>query len=180
MAHALETLLEAARLIAARPDGDRYRFVLLGDGAEKARLVARAAEMGVSSVLFLDTVPKDEVARYWSLLDASIVHLKDTPLFRTVIPSKLFECMAMGLPILLGVRGESAEMVEREGVGLTFAPESAEALVEAVVGLADDAERRAGMQRRGPAAARKYDRRELAQRMAGLLENVAAGRALSA
>ena len=88
--------------------------------------------------------------------------------------------MAMGLPILLGVRGESAEMVEREGVGLTFAPESAEALVEAVVGLADDAERRAGMQRRGPAAARKYDRRELAQRMAGLLENVAAGRALSA
>ncbi len=180
MAHALETVLDAARLIAARPGGDRYRFLLLGDGAEKARLVARAAELGVSNVLFLDTVPKDEVARYWSLLDTSIVHLKDTPLFRTVIPSKLFECMAMGLPVLHGVRGESADIVEREGVGSTFSPEDAEALVEAVVAIADDPEARRHMQRRGPEAARRYDRRELARRMAGILENVAARRPPSA
>jgi hypothetical protein len=76
-------------------------------------------------VSFIDSVPKDEVARYWSLLDVSIIHLRRTELFTTVIPSKLFECMGMGLPVLHGVAGESADIVERERVGLVFEPENA-------------------------------------------------------
>ncbi|MCA9181591.1 MAG: glycosyltransferase family 4 protein, partial [Planctomycetales bacterium] len=108
MAHALETLLEAADKLRRRPDGDRYRILLLGDGARKAELEAKAQSMGLDNVLFVDSVSKDEVVRYWSLLDVSIIHLRKTELFTTVIPSKLFECMGMGIPVLHGVEGESA------------------------------------------------------------------------
>ena len=73
--------------------------------------------MPPATVVFVDSVPKDEVVRYWSLLDVSIIQLKKTELFTTVIPSKLFECMGMGIPVLHGVAGESAEIVEREGCG---------------------------------------------------------------
>jgi hypothetical protein len=58
----------------------------------------------------------------------SIIHLRKTPLFTTVIPSKLFECMGMGIPVLHGVMGESAKMVEKHGVGMLFEPENADAL----------------------------------------------------
>src|SRR5690606_8562347 len=138
MAHALRTALRAAERIKEQPEGQNIRFVLLGDGAEKAALKAEAAAKGLDNVLFLDSVPRTEVVRYWSLVDISVIHLKRTPLFETVIPSKLFECMAMGIPVLHGVAGESAEIVEREGVGLVFEPEDDAALAMLVLKLASD------------------------------------------
>src|SRR5690606_21791417 len=86
MAHGLDTLLDAAKLL-----GDDYRILLLGDGATKATLRERAQRECISNVVFVDTVPKEDVARYWSLLDVSIIHLRKTELFTTVIPPKLFE-----------------------------------------------------------------------------------------
>jgi len=100
-----------------------------------------ASKMDLDNVIFLDTVPRGEVSRYWSLLDASIIHLKKEPTFTTVIPSKLFECMAMGIPVLHGVEGESAEIVEENRVGLTFEPENAHQLVERLEQLGNDTSR---------------------------------------
>ncbi|MBY5267721.1 glycosyltransferase family 4 protein [Spiribacter salinus] len=176
MAHSLETLLDAAAALQAREDdpvASRLRLVLLGDGARKAALKDKAAEMDLRNVVFLDTVPKNEVPRYWSLLDISIIHLRRDPNFTQVIPSKLFECMAMGIPVLHGVEGESAEIVEREAVGQTFEPENAGALVEGLLSLARD---RAKYERYRSAcleAASKYDRRRLANDMLEVIEAVA-------
>lgn len=169
MAHALETLLEAAALLKDRPIG----LLLLGDGAAKASLKSKAAEMALANVVFVDTVPKDQVARYWSLLDVSIIHLKKTELFTTVIPSKLFECMAMGLPVLHGVAGESAAIVEREGAGEVFTPEDAAALAAALTRLADDAELCRRYASAGLRGAARYDRSALAAEMLAVLERVA-------
>ena len=174
MAHALDTILDAAILMKARADGDRFRFLLLGDGAHKARLVARAREEGIDNVLFVDTVPKDEVVRYWSILDASIVHLKRTELFTTVIPSKLFESMGMGVPILHGVLGESARIVEEEEVGIVFEPENEQALLEGLLRLGDDEQLLRRLRANGPIAAERFDRSALAGQMASLIEVVAA------
>lgn len=170
MAHALDTLLDAARIMADAPDGDRYVFLLLGDGAEKQALETRARREGLDNVRFIDTVSKDDVARYWSVLDASIIHLKKTDLFRTVIPSKLFECMGMGIPVLHGVEGESADIVRREEVGLLFEPENAPALVEALRRMHGDEPLRQQMSANGLAGARRYDRKALAARMLEILE----------
>jgi hypothetical protein len=176
MAHALDTLLRAATRLREKGAGDRFRLLLLGDGAEKAGLVRRAGEMGLDSVIFLDTVPKDEVIRYWSLLDASIIHLRRTELFTTVIPSKLFESMGMGIPVLHGVAGESADIVARAEAGVVFPPEDDAALCDALETLAADPERYARLRRSALAAARRYDRAALAGEMRGILESLAAGR----
>jgi hypothetical protein len=174
MAHALHTLLEAAAEIGRGPQGANIRLLFLGDGAAKPRLQAEAKRLGLQNVLFIDTVPKTEVARYWSLLDLSIIHLKRTELFTTVIPSKLFECMAMGIPVLHGVAGESADIVEREGVGLTFEPENSAELTKKIHFLAHDQEARRQFSRRGPQAAQHYDRTYLAASMLAVLQQTAA------
>jgi glycosyltransferase involved in cell wall biosynthesis len=169
MAHALDTVLDAARLFKDAPDADRFCFLLLGDGANKAALVARARAERLDNVLFADTVGKEEVVRYWSVLDAAIIHLKKTELFSTVIPSKLFECMGMGIPVLHGVAGESAAIVEREQVGIVFEPENAQALCDGMRRLAADRELRVRFAENGCVGARNYDRAALASRMLHIL-----------
>src|SRR5690606_26116415 len=119
-----------------------------------------------------DTVPKDEVVRYWSLLDTSIIHLRRSPLFETVIPSKLFECMGMGIPVLHGVRGESAMIATQEQVGLTFEPEDAVDLCRALRVLVSETETLQRLRDSGPLAAIKYDRLVLAQNMLTIIEGV--------
>lgn len=176
MAHALDTVLDAARMLQDDPSGGDYRFLLLGDGAAKGVLLQRATKERLHTLQFVDTVPKEQVARYWSLLDASIIHLKRDPLFTTVIPSKLFECMAMGIPVLHGVQGESAELVTSNDVGMVFPPQDATALVAALRQLASDASLRERFRANGPSAARRYDRDALAAQMLEVLRQVVAQR----
>ena len=188
MAHALETVLEAAAMMRSDSDSGRkpdaramndslaiqpIYFLLLGDGARKQALKTKAAEMGLDNLIFVDTVPKAEVPRYWSLLDVSIIHLRKADNFTQVIPSKLFECMGMGIPVLHGVAGESAEIVQREGVGLVFEPENAQALCDGVLRLAQDQALYGDLREHCLAAASRYDRSTLARRMLALLERLA-------
>ncbi len=166
MAHALETLLQAAD----RLRGQGYAFLFLGDGARKAALKEEAARMGLDNVVFIDSVPKADVARYWSLLDVSVIHLRKTELFTTVIPSKLFECMGMGIPVLHGVAGESAEIVVEEGAGIPFEPENAGQLVDALQRFKANPAELAGYRQRCLAGAQHFDRANLAMRMLRILQ----------
>ena len=165
LAHHLETLLDAAGRLRTLPGGGVFHFILLGDGARKQALVEDAARRGLNNVTFIDSVPKDQVARYWSLLDVSVIHLRKTELFQTVIPSKLFECMGMGLPVLHGVVGESAQIVRDEGVGIVFEPENADALVAGLQRMQADKAAYAGFETHCLVAAKKYDRAQLALQM---------------
>lgn len=170
MAHALETLLEAAAVLRDQQGGDAFRILFLGDGADKPALVAKAALMGLDNVVFVDSVPKDEVVRYWSLLDVAIIHLRKTELFTTVIPSKLFECMGMGIPVLHGVAGESAGIVEREAVGIVFESENTEALCAGIRKMHVDVQLYDSFRANALIASRRYDRSELAGKMLGVME----------
>ena len=170
LAHSLETVLDAAH--QAQMEGDTsIAFILLGDGARKADLETRAAELGLTNVRFVDSVTKDQVPRYWALLDVAIIHLKRSPLFETVIPSKLFECMGMGIPILHGVAGESADIVRREEVGIAFTPEDADALLAGIRTLKTDADLYAKYRGNCLRAAVRYDRTSLALSMLETLKD---------
>ncbi|MGV3468686.1 glycosyltransferase family 4 protein [Limnobacter sp.] len=173
LAHALDTVLDAAKALKTTADGNRFRFILLGDGANKAALQKRARVEGLDNIIFVDSVSKDQVVRYWSVLDASIIHLKKDELFTTVIPSKLFECMGMAIPVLHGVEGESARIVESEDVGLLFEPENPEGLVNCLRRLADDPELFARFKTNGPLGAKRYDRSSLAGVMLEILNTQA-------
>jgi len=170
MAHALETLLQAAD----RLRGQNFAFIFLGDGARKQALREMADQMKLDNVVFIDSVPKADVPKYWSLLDVSIIHLRKTELFTTVIPSKMFECMGMGIPVLHGVEGESADIVRREQVGIPFEPEGVDQLCEALQSLKSDPARLARFREQCLRAAGNYDRTYLALRMLKVLEDAAA------
>ncbi|BFP41089.1 glycosyltransferase family 4 protein [Flavobacteriaceae bacterium GF1] len=120
MAHALDFVLECA----AKIKEDRMHFLFLGTGAEKEKLLEQKKEMNLVNVTMLDPVPKNEVGRYISILDAALVNLRKSDTFKTVIPSKIFELAAMHKPILLGVEGESRDLVEKYDIGIPFEPEN--------------------------------------------------------
>lgn len=172
MAHALDTILDAAKILGSAPDASRFQFILLGTGANKNALVDRVRTEQIDNVLFVDSVPKDEVVRYWSLLDVSIIHLKKDELFTTVIPSKLFECMGMSIPVLHGVEGESADIVKMENVGIVFEPENARALSDGLRELAGNQSLYSQIRENGPRSAVKYDRSVLAARMLEIISSV--------
>jgi hypothetical protein len=175
MAHSLHTILDAAGELRRWSAGSAIHFLLLGDGATKSALKSQAEAQGLDNVTFVDTVPKDQVKRYWSLLDVAIIHLKKVDLFQTVIPSKLFESMAMGVPVLHGVMGESAEIVEKERVGLLFEPENAHDLCEKLLFLAANPTVREELGRNARRAASRFDRSVLAEQMLKILERLAVG-----
>jgi glycosyltransferase involved in cell wall biosynthesis len=163
MAHGIRTLLEAARLLQGRSD---IAFVIVGTGAQKEALADQARRDGLSNVTFVGAVSKLEVRAYWRLCDAAIVLLRDSPLFRHVLPSKMFEAMGMARPIVLGVQGESADLLAEAGSGITIPPENASALVDALVRLADDPELVRELGARGRDFVQmRFDRNELAMRV---------------
>ena len=166
LAHSLTTVLDAADM--TRADGIRY--LIVGDGAERERLLAEVERRGLSNVTILPGQPRGRVPKILAASDAIIVHLRDDPLFETVIPSKIFEAMAVAKPIILGVRGESAAIVERIGCGVTVAPERPHELASAARRLKADPSARLVMGKQGRRAAEsEFSRRAAAQKMLAVL-----------
>ena len=172
LCHGLETLVTAAE----RLRGTGIVFLFLGDGARKQFLRDMAAEKQLDNVVFIDSVKKAEVPRYWSILDVSVIHLQKAELFTTVIPSKLFESMGMGLPVLHGVEGESADIVRDEHAGIPFEPENVDELVAALRRLKENPAELDQFRASCLKGAQNYDRTNLALKMMRILESVAARR----
>jgi glycosyltransferase involved in cell wall biosynthesis len=165
MAHGLDTLLETAAILQSDPAGEDIVLLLLGDGAEKARLAAEAERRKLANVRFVDSVAKEAVVAHWGLADVAVIHLRRMPLFETVIPSKLFEAMSLGRPVLHGVHGESAEIVTTTGCGIPFEPEDAAGLSKLLLQLRSDRALLARLSQNGSKAAKDYDRSKLAKDM---------------
>jgi len=170
MAHGLDALLSAAERLQDRRD---LAFVLVGAGAERIRLEEDAKRRGLGNVIFVGPVDKQEVKEYWRLCDVALVLLKDASLFLHVIPSKIFEAMGTGRPIILGVRGESLELLQEAGAGIAISPENPQALAEAITKLMGSP---ALCQDMGAAGRKfvetKFDREHLALEMLKVLEEV--------
>jgi glycosyltransferase involved in cell wall biosynthesis len=167
MAHGLGNVLDAAEIL--RGD-DGVRFLLVGDGAERAALMDAAKARGLANVVFVAPQPKEAMPEVWSLCDIAIVHLRAAPDFAEVIPSKIFEAMAMGLPILLCMpEGEASRLVLDEGAGVHVAPGDPGALADAVLGLKRDAALRRVLAARSLAAAPRHSRERQADDMLRVL-----------
>lgn len=138
MAHGLDVVLRAAKILREIDRRD-ICFCLVGNGAERQRLEREAEAEGLQAwVSFTGRLDKSNMATVLASSDCMLVHLKKCDLFETVIPSKIFEAMAMSRPIVMGVRGESADIVRRAGCGIDIEPDNASDLVAAVCRLSDD------------------------------------------
>jgi lipopolysaccharide/colanic/teichoic acid biosynthesis glycosyltransferase len=126
---ALDTVLDAAALLR---DEHQIRIVLVGGGLDVERLRERSSAMQLHNVTFLARRPIAEIGEILTLSDALLVHLRKDPLFEITIPSKTQAYLMAGRPILMGVEGDAAEMVEKAGAGIAFEPENADALAAAI------------------------------------------------
>jgi glycosyltransferase involved in cell wall biosynthesis len=170
MAHHLETVLEAAEILSERDD---IVFVLVGDGAEKQTLLEIKNQKNLSNVIMLDQQGKDKMPNLWALSGVSLVLLKKSDLFKTVIPSKIFESMAMKKPIILGVEGEVKGMIEEGGSGICIEPESATQLAESVIMIADDIDLNRKLGENGRRYVEAYfDRTVLAERFEKIMADL--------
>jgi len=171
MAHALPKVVEAADLLKERQD---IVFFFAGAGAERAKVEQTVANKRLTNVRLIPRQPKERMAALWSLCDVAIVPLKDSQVFTTVIPSKIFESMGMGVPLLMSIpEGEATSIVRNTGSGVCVQPEDPGALADAVVRLADDREELARLGRRAREAAGRYSRDALADKMLRILKDVA-------
>ena len=139
MACGLKTVLNAAERLKEQGD-DTIRFLLVGDGATREDLEKEASEKGLNNVIFTGRRPKEEIPALIASSDVSLVHLKKTDLFTTVMPSKIFESAGCARPIIIGVEGFAKDFVEKAEAGIAMEPESVNDLLDAVNKLKNDPE----------------------------------------
>ncbi len=170
MVHGLDTILEAAEILR---DHDTISFIMVGDGAEKDRLEATAAAKGLKNIRFLGQRPRADIPRIWSSLDVSLVLLRRSDTFKSVLPSKMFEAFAFEKPVILGVEGEARDLLDDAGAGIAIQPENAAQLAAALLTLAGDAELREQLGRSGREfALQHFDRGTLANTYLEVMQEV--------
>ena len=169
MAHKLDFILRCAKNMQGK---NNYHFILMGEGAEKENLLEMKEREGIDNVTMLNSVPKKEVGRYISILDLSLINLKKSPLFETVIPSKIFENAGMQIPIIMGVEGEAQQIVEGYGAGLCFEPENENDFVKKLSQLLEDETLYSSCKSGCERLSEDFDRKKLATDMLKILEEV--------
>jgi glycosyltransferase involved in cell wall biosynthesis len=171
MAHGLETILAAA--LQLRDTNPKIVFLILGEGADKQRLLAMAEERNLHNLRFIDQQSREKIPSYISASDACLVLLKKTELFKTVIPTKMLEFMSCERPVILGVDGQARSIMEEARGGLVIEPENTEALVNAACYLAVNQELAREMGRNGREyIVRKFSRRHTAEKYIRVLEQM--------
>jgi len=129
-AQGLDAVLDAAKLTQqCHPE---VCFAFIGSGVEESRLRQRTLTEGIANVVFLGRRLPDAMGCVYAWASALLVHLRDNPLFTITIPSKTQTYLAIGKPILMGVRGDAADLVRAAGAGIVFVPGDASALARAV------------------------------------------------
>lgn len=147
MAHGLETMVAAAEELQARlPNAT---FLLIGEGAEKQKIIDLTNSRRLTNIQFLEQQPRERIPCFVSAADVCLVLLKKNDLFKTVIPTKLLESMACATPVVVAVDGQSRDLVEKAAAGLFVEPEDSRSLANTICELERDCERARQMGRNG-------------------------------
>jgi len=160
-AQGLEVILNAANLLR---ENTEIQFILQGSGPEKETLLELKKNLNLTNVHFLEPVSKKEMPAILKSIDVALVPLKNLPLFQGAIPSKVFEALAMEVPLLLGVDGEARKhFIENAKAGLFFLPENTEDLAKQALYLAENSETRIEMGKNARAyVSEHFDRNKIA------------------
>jgi len=174
IANGLDAVLDAAAELRERGRDD-IKIVLIGEGKLKSRLRRRAADMGLSNVIFHDSIPKGKLASLMAGTDVGLQILDNVPAFYYgTSPNKFFDYLAAGLPVLINYPGWLAELVREHECGYAVPAGDPKAFAAALMHAADHRNELAAMGVRAQALARQhFDRRLLADRFVDWLEQAA-------
>jgi len=160
----------AEKLKDSHPD---VRIMLVGDGMEKPDVVADAAKRGLDNMIFVDSVPKEEVCDYINASDVCTAVLMKNDTFKTVYPNKVFDYMSCKRPIIIGIDGVARKLVEDAKAGIFAEPENPDAFIEALLKLKDDPKLMEQMGETGyKHAAENYSREAMAHKYLEVLESI--------
>ena len=132
MAHGLEIVLKTAAQL-----NEAVKFLIIGEGAKKHSLIKIKDELNIGNVHFISNISWNEIVNLNQVIDMHLVHLIKTPEFKKVIPSKIFEAMALQKPIILGVLGESKEIIIDAQCGFSITPENDNELKQIILDCID-------------------------------------------
>ncbi len=131
----LLNVIRAASLI----DDNDIQFLFVGEGAEKASMVNLAKKLSLLNVHFIGRQARKDIPKYWSICNAGLVHLKNDPVFKTVIPSKIFETMASERPIIYcGPESDGSQLIEQYECGIVVRPDDPKQLAVKIIDLKND------------------------------------------
>ncbi len=160
----------AERIKDSHPD---IRIMLVGDGMEKPMLIKDAERRGLDNVIFVDAVPKEQVADYINASDVCTAVLMKNDTFKTVYPNKVFDYMACKRPIIIAIDGVARSLVEDAGAGLYAEPENTESIASAILKIKDAPEWTEKMAGAGfRYVGSRYNRRNLSDRYLVVLETL--------
>ena len=155
-AHGVQTLLKAAATLEDRyPD---LRFLIVGEGAEREELQKAACHL--PNVDFWGERPRNEIPKIIGASDVCVVLLKNNEVFEKVLPTKILEFFACGRPVVAGVRGFIADLVEKSKAGIVIEPGSDTELGDAIERMHENRERLISMGNNGRNYVLEHYRRE--------------------
>ncbi len=161
MAHGIDSIVEAAVYLQKYPE---IRILLAGSGSERERIEYEIKNKQIKNIILIPQQPKEKIRELWSLCDISIIHLKNLPIFKTVIPSKIFESIAMEIPLVISIpRGEATQIVLENKIGIVVEPENSEELANAIIKMKKDNDMRLLYSKNCRESIKKYNREELAK-----------------
>ncbi|ABR46438.1 glycosyl transferase, group 1 [Alkaliphilus metalliredigens QYMF] len=165
----LSTILEVAKKLRIYKN---IEFVFVGEGAEKDKLKQILREEELKNVQFIDAQPKELIPEFYNLSDLCLIPLKNIELFKTFIPSKMFEIMACGVPIVASLEGEAAQILQDSKAAVVVKPDNSDEIAAAIEELINDKEKYNQMKASGPEFVEKnYLRNKLAERYLEIINN---------
>ncbi len=167
MAHGLSFILNSIKGL-----DDDIIFLFIGTGAEKEKLLSLKEKLDLKNVIFLPMQNKEDIKRYISVLDVALVNLRKDDNFKKVIPSKIFEQVALKKPILLGVDGEAREIIEKYNAGLYFEPENRDDFIKKLLILKNNKKLYNQLSENGLKLANDFDRKKLAKKMFDIIKKL--------
>jgi glycosyltransferase involved in cell wall biosynthesis len=119
---------------AAKLLGNKFQFLIIGDGGTKNLLQSVIQKMELKNVILKNPIPRKELQVEYNCADYLFLHLNDYPAFRKVLPSKIFELATFNKPILAGVSGFSAQFIKDEiSNSFVFNPCDSQSLVNHIL-----------------------------------------------
>ncbi|ERI90755.1 glycosyltransferase, group 1 family protein [Clostridiales bacterium oral taxon 876 str. F0540] len=170
IAQGLEVIINAAEMLKSNKD---IQFIFIGDGPEKEKLISMKEEKFLDNITFLPVQPKKNMPKLVASMDATIIPLKKLDLFKGALPSKMFECLASELPIILAVQGEAEDLIKRANAGIVVEPENSNEIAQAVLKLYNDNILRIELGRNGRKyVTENYSREIIAKKLENILKSL--------
>lgn len=169
LSHGLLNAIHTAAILQK----EDIHFLFVGEGAEKSLMMQLVEKHGLNNVHFIGQQPRENIPVFWGLCDIGLVHLKNDPIFETVIPSKIFETMAAGKPILYcGPESDGSRLIVKHNAGLIALPENPNSLAEKIRELKNNQNLCESLGYNGKKASNIFSRKNQAKKTIKVLELV--------